>query len=300
MQKALISIFLLFSIAGISLQTEVSPFSNSASEEPRESVSSPSITTIIWFKFLKTQKIINQKITHYLNEIKKGDKPFIVWFVFGLAFLYGILHSVGPGHGKLIILSYFTAYDAKWPSAIVMGFAIAFTHGLSAIVLVLSVKNIAKYIFMSSASGEMLILSLISYGAIMVMGFFLLWQTYRTSKKKVSENIKGMVKANKSQWLLALSIGLIPCTGALLILFYAMAKQMLFIGIASIFFMALGMSVTLSTIGAVYIIARKKISYFTVSKKRKKSILAVHYAGAGLITLIGSVLFIKVLNMALK
>ena len=144
MQKTLISIFLLFSIAFFFVQAGTSPFSNSEGNEQRESISAPSMTSVIWFKFLRTQRDINQKITHYLNEVKKGDKPFIVWLVFGLAFLYGILHSIGPGHGKLIILSYFTAYEAKWPSAIMMGFQIAFIHGLSAIVLVLSVKNIAK------------------------------------------------------------------------------------------------------------------------------------------------------------
>lgn len=286
-------------MAGIFLSAAASPFLNSKADEKTESVSAPSVSSVIWFKFLKTQKNINQKITRYLNEVKKGDNPFIVWIIFGLAFLYGILHSIGPGHGKLIILSYFTAHEARWPSAIMMGFQIAFIHALSAIVLVLTVKNIAKYILMSSASQEMLILSLISYGAIMLMGFFLLWQTYRSSEKQAFENIKKSARANKSQWLLALSIGLIPCTGALLILFYAMAKQMLFIGVASVFFMALGMGVTLSTIGAVYIIARRKISYFTVSQKRKKSILVFHYIGAGLITLIGSILFIRALKLVL-
>jgi nickel/cobalt transporter (NicO) family protein len=298
MQKTLILIFLLFSISFSFVQSEASPFSSSDRNEKSERVSSPSATSIIWFKFLKTQRDLNQKITHYLNEVKKGESSFIVWLVFAFAFLYGILHSIGPGHGKLIILSYFTAHEAKWPSAIIMGFQIAFIHGLSAIVLVLSVKNIAKYILMSSASQEMLILTLISYGAIMLVGVFLLRETYKSSKKQVVENIKGTEKFNKSQWLLALSIGLIPCTGALLILFYAMAKQMLFIGIVSVFFMTLGMAVTLSTIGSVYIMARRKISYFTVSKKRSKSILALHYMGASLIALMGSVLFIRALKIA--
>lgn len=290
--------FLLFSAMFVFVQTKTLSFSNLEVSERGESISAPSLTGIIWFKFLKTQRDINQKIAHYLNEIKKGDKPFVVWTVFVLAFLYGILHSIGPGHGKLIILSYFTAYEAKWPSAILMGFEIAFIHGLSAIILVLSVKNIAKYIFMSSASGEMLILTLISYGAIALMGFFLLWRTYRRSKNQAFENIKENAKNDKSQWLLALSIGIIPCTGALLILFYAMAKQMLFIGIASVFFMVLGMAVTLSAIGAVYIIARQKISCFTVPKKRKKSIIIFHYLGTGLIALIGSFLFIRALKIA--
>jgi len=60
----------------------------------------------------------------------------------------------------------------------------------------------------------------------------------------------------------------------------------------------LGMAVTLSTIGSVYITVRRKISYFAVSKKRSKGILALHYMGAGLIVLMGSVLFIRALKIA--
>ncbi|MEA3307044.1 MAG: hypothetical protein U9Q34_04600 [Elusimicrobiota bacterium] len=279
-------------------QVEASPFSGSKAGEPRETVSKPSITGIIWFKFLKTQKDLNRKITHYLNEIKKGEKPFLIWLVFGLAFLYGVLHSVGPGHGKLIMLSYFTASKANWPVAVLMGFSIAFMHSLSAIILVLSVNNIAKYILMSSQAQEILVLTLISYGAIVFVGIFLLWQTYKESKKQKLEDMNEEVKPGASRWVIALSIGMIPCSGALLILFYAMAKQMLFIGLISVFFMALGMAFTLSSIGSVYIIARQKISYFTVSEKRKNFALGIQYAGAALIVLIGSVLFIRALKIA--
>ena len=298
MRKALILIFLSLGMMFVFAQSKAFSSSNLEGNARSDSVSSSSPVNIIWFKFLQTQRQINRKLTQYLSEIKKGDKPFLILIVFGLAFLYGILHSIGPGHGKLIILSYFTAHEAGWPSAIMMGFQIAFIHACSAIILVLSVKNIAKYIFLSSASGEMLVLTLISYGAIAFMGFFLLWQTYGNSEKQAFENIKKSAKANKSQWLLALSIGLIPCTGALLILFYAMAKQMFFIGIVSVFFMALGMAFTLSAIGAAYIIARRRISYFAFPKKRKKSILIFRYFGAGLIALIGSVLFVRVLKIA--
>lgn len=304
MQKTLIPhfflAFFLLSAILISLKPPAYSFPNSKTINQSEIISCRSnLFTGIWFKFLKKQREINQKITHHLNELKNEKKPFVFWIVLALAFLYGMIHAIGPGHGKLIVLSYFTAHEAKWKSGILMGFQIAFMHALSAVIVVLLVNNIAKHVFAGSPSKEMLIIKLISYGAITLMGFFMLWQARIRSKKQAFENeIEATDKDKKSQWLLSLSIGLIPCTGALLILFYAMAKQMLFIGIMIVFFMALGIAVTLSIIGVACILTKQNITRFTASKKQNKLISIFHYLGAGLITLIGLSAFIYNLKFA--
>ena len=115
-------------------------------------------------------------------------------------------------------------------------------------------------------------------------------------KQSLEKMIKEEEKEVVSQWLLALGIGLVPCTGALLILFYAMAKGMLFVGISLVLAVALGIAVTLSLIGILCILGRQSITRISEEKKEKKKIVIVmQYIGALLIITIGTMLFITTL-----
>jgi nickel/cobalt exporter len=58
------------------------------------------------------------------------------WGLFGLAFLYGIFHAAGPGHGKAVISSYMVANEETWVRGVVLSFASALLQALVAVVLV--------------------------------------------------------------------------------------------------------------------------------------------------------------------
>ncbi len=53
-----------------------------------------------------------------------------------LAFLYGIFHAAGPGHGKAVISSYLVADDATVKRGIVLSFAAALAQAITAIAIV--------------------------------------------------------------------------------------------------------------------------------------------------------------------
>jgi ABC-type nickel/cobalt efflux system permease component RcnA len=67
----------------------------------------------------------------------KTDNPLAGAFTLaGLSFLYGILHAVGPGHGKTIISSYVVANEETARRGVMISFIAAAMQALTAVVLV--------------------------------------------------------------------------------------------------------------------------------------------------------------------
>ena len=53
-----------------------------------------------------------------------------------LSFLYGILHAVGPGHGKTVISSYIVANEETARRSMILSFIAAGVQAMTAVVLV--------------------------------------------------------------------------------------------------------------------------------------------------------------------
>src|SRR5215472_7027147 len=56
--------------------------------------------------------------------------------LFGISFLYGVFHAVGPGHGKAVISSYLVANEETWRRGIVLSFAAAAVQAVVAVIIV--------------------------------------------------------------------------------------------------------------------------------------------------------------------
>ena len=66
--------------------------------------------------------------------VKYGPCPGALTLA-ALSFLYGILHAVGPGHGKTIISSYFVANEETVRRGVIISFIAAALQALTAGVL---------------------------------------------------------------------------------------------------------------------------------------------------------------------
>ena len=163
--------FILFTL-GISYTAASSPFDNSDIQNAQvEETAQPGIISKTWFQFMQFQRTITDEITQIMKDMKTGKSYLALLIGLGLAFLYGMVHAIGPGHGKLLVISYFTSHEAKWWRGSLMGIQIAFMHVLSAITLVWLTDTVTRHILGSTPSTEILIIKLISYGAITLIGF---------------------------------------------------------------------------------------------------------------------------------
>ena len=89
---------------------------------------------------VKDENIVDkftQNIKKYLVEIEKGEDKLALIFLLMASFLYGVMHSLGPGHGKALAFSYFSAKKSSYFQAFIVSLATAFVHIVGALILVL-------------------------------------------------------------------------------------------------------------------------------------------------------------------
>jgi nickel/cobalt transporter (NicO) family protein len=97
-----------------------------------------------------------------------------LWTLMGIAFIYGVFHAAGPGHGKAVISSYLLANDETWRRGITLSFASALVQSLTAVLIV----GFAAILLGATAKmmGDAVrAIEITSYGLIILLGARLLW-----------------------------------------------------------------------------------------------------------------------------
>jgi nickel/cobalt transporter (NicO) family protein len=241
--------------------------------------------------------------------------------LFGVSFLYGVFHAVGPGHGKAVISSYLVANEETWRRGVVLSFASAGIQSVVAIVVV----AIAAVLLGATAKAIGLtvhLVEIVSYGLVILIGLRLLYvkgrgfliafrELTRTQAPilAVASSNGGMTSelpaprlgaiamrggqcmvdgctvhgfhchddhhesawghahgpapaelAGAGGWRRGLSavvaVGLRPCSGAIIILIFALAQDLFWTGVGATLIMGLGTAVTVAAIATLAISAR--------------------------------------------
>lgn len=258
---AILAILLL----GLLLAGPVSadPFrSGEPTTAPAGAVAEPGFLRKVAVELFRLQREVNRLITQQMVAVKEGRSPWALYIGMAIAFLYGAFHAAGPGHGKAVILSYFLSREARLARGLWMGGQIAMFHVVSALVIV-SAVHFALTASLARPVEEIRFLRIASYGAILLMGLVMLAlalrQRFRTGgAAHVGCGCHAQTSSRSQGSFLSFAVGLIPCSGAVLILVYALANGILLSGIVMTLSIAVGMAVTLSAIGILSILGRRQ------------------------------------------
>jgi len=226
-----------------------------AQAQPAESASGPSPLRTAMARFVRLQRDVNRALSDGVVAIKDGRSSAAVLLAMLVAFAYGVLHAIGPGHGKAVILGYFLSRDGSIWRGVRMGTQIAVLHVISAVVIVVVVRWLLD-IAVAGPVDQLQALKLLSYGAITAIGLFMLARSVRSWRRPATAAAAGHAHdcghhhhGGGEGGLLSLAAGLVPCSGAVLVLVYALANGLLLSGLAMTASIAAGMAVTLSAIG---------------------------------------------------
>lgn len=254
------------------------------------------------------QQKFQRMLAASVKRLKTGDSMSGAFALVALSFLYGVLHAVGPGHGKAIISSYVVANEETVRRGILISFIAAGLQALTAIALVgiLLIGLNATGLQVNAWSNT---LESVSYALIAGVGLYLLatqlgrlWRGWRKAPAphashdhshhshdlhdhghdhhhhdhghhahhahgpgEACDHCDHMVDARRLagplSWrkvmAVVLSVGVRPCTGAILVLVFALTQGMFWAGVAATFAMALGTAITVAALATLALGSRE-------------------------------------------
>ncbi len=223
----------------------------------------------------------------------------------GISFAYGVFHAAGPGHGKAVISSYILANEATLKRGAVLAFASAFVQALTAI----AVAGLFAMILGATAATMQRAVSIIeiaAYSLIVAMGarlafakgrgFLAAWRGSPPAHVHGADcgcedghlHLPGPEALPKAgggwgAWSAAvLSIGLRPCTGAVLVLVFALAQGIFWVGAASTLLMSIGTALTVTATAALAVFGKRIAVRLAASRPGSGALLlrGVEFAAA--------------------
>jgi nickel/cobalt exporter len=306
MNKLVFLIILFISLANMGCAQDNPFFSENPPQKTEQdaSAAAPGFFQSLLQGINNLQRELNASLSELSKKINQERDVGLFFFLLGIAFCYGLVHALGPGHGKIIMVSYTLTNPLQKKHGIWLGVFIAVIHTLSAILL-----SVPYFILNSAyshhAQESKNIISLVSFGLIAAMGLFLLLKTILIDVLKVkknSDNRIGKVASTKSRmrdlFLPAFLMGIVPCEGAFILLTFSIFIKAYWLGILLAFVMSLGMAVTISLIGVAAIFSKQGTLKLLSSKTRivKTVSLVIQITGATVILCFGLLLFFSRLS----
>jgi nickel/cobalt exporter len=173
-----------------------------------------------------------------------------------IAFMLGMLDGFGPGHGKTVVGSYVAGRETRITDVVAIGGVAAATHALIAVSAGLLVLE-ASTLFLPD------LVQWLSIGAgltALSVGTFLVVRRVRGLRRKGGGCCEATphVRARKSNAVIGVLGGLIPCPTAFILLLTAVSVGRLGFGVALAAVFSVGTAVALVAVGIGVVLARRE------------------------------------------
>jgi nickel/cobalt transporter (NicO) family protein len=195
-----------------------------------------------------------------------NDHGLLILLLLGLAFVWGALHALSPGHGKTMVAGYLVGSRGRAKDAALLGLTVTITHTSAVFALGLITLAASAYVlpedlypWLGVASGAMVI----------AIGLWAIWSRLRRWRAMRAEHDHGHHRGHdhgghshshshrpsgapittRSLIALGVSGGIVPCPSALVVLVAAISQHRLGLGLALILAFSIGLAATLTAVG---------------------------------------------------
>ena len=240
-------------------------------------------------EYLQEYKI---KMEVVLKDIKNTNSLISYFWLLLFSFLYGILHALGPGHGKSLVAAYFLSENKSYLRGFNISLLIGVVHTFSAFILTLIIYYILNILFSNIFSNIEQIATKLSAIIIISIALYLIYKKYKQNQlhKHQNHNLTSCscnsCSTKSTDLGIILSAGIVPCPGTITIFLFTFSLGIYFVGFLSAIFMSIGMSLI------IFITAYLSIKIRTTATSNQFIIKLFEYASLFFILLLGIFLLI--------
>lgn len=258
------------------------------------------------------QRTLNLETTQLLKQV--ADAPHRAgWALMALSLVYGIVHAAGPGHGKIVIATFLATHPTRIKTSLWLTLASSLLQGSVAIVLV------TVCLQMLALSSRQLHLSSYwlekgSYLLVIALGIGLVIRATRTLVQRLraprlqaisplghthtqhcgcghqhvpaAHQLEQATLSWRVRCTVVLSMGLRPCSGAIMMLLFAKVIGVYGWGVLSALAMAAGTALTVSLMALLVQLSRHVAVRLAKKTARSPGI------GGTTVALVGGILLI--------
>lgn len=251
----------------------------SAQREPEPVLSEQSGGGSVAALVRRWSNTLQRRIAELSRRVGEEEDFLAALGAFLVSVLFGAIHIAGPGHGKVFALSYFSARESRPTDGVVYSGVVSVIDSLSALVVVVlgyGVLSAVAPAFRASAPG---ILEIVSYSLIVVFGLWHLaghlFHSHHAHEDDSHEDdepsehqhhhhagpgerlFRKKSSSELRPWMLALSVGLIPCPVSTILLVYGVVNNVLGLMVFMVVGVSVGGFLTMTVISLAVIAGRK-------------------------------------------
>lgn len=240
-----------------------------------------------FFAWINThQQQFYRSLTGALGAMR--DDPWQLGGLVALSFGYGVFHAAGPGHGKAVISSYMLANEVALKRGVVLSFASALMQGLVALIVVGAAYFLLRgtAISMTQATGS---LEIASFALVTAFGAWLVYRKLGVRSAAPASHsgaghddhdhhhhhhdhgddcgcghahmpdpkaIGGETLRVREAWSAVAAVGMRPCSGALIVLTFALLNGLYLGGVLSVLAMSIGTAITVAVLATLAVGAK--------------------------------------------
>ncbi|MBM3538447.1 MAG: nickel/cobalt transporter [Alphaproteobacteria bacterium] len=251
--------------------------------------SGPGFWSGLMLEIQTVQRDLHRQLAAAMQAVQ-AEGAAAAWALAVLSFLYGVFHAAGPGHGKVVMSTYLLTQESHLRRGVALSLVASLAQGATAILIVEATVGLLGLTF-RRADATASAFEAASYGLVALVGAILVVTRARRLHARLKQvpvvsdheprhghdhqhghdeacshcghahgptrsDVEGPVSVRTLVGLI-LSIGIRPCSGAVIVLLAAHAMGLRWAGVGAVLAMSLGTGLTVSLLAALSVYARK-------------------------------------------